>query len=90
MGSKTIVLFLGLLLATLVFITSEVTARDLVETSKKATTAEQKTNGVEDAKNGSEVYPGSGFGGNRGSGNGGGPNVEGRKFWDFGGGDCCQ
>lgn len=35
MGSKTIV-FLGLLLATLVFITSEVTARNLVETSKKA------------------------------------------------------
>ncbi|KAI8552086.1 hypothetical protein RHMOL_Rhmol06G0237500 [Rhododendron molle] len=51
MGSKTIV-FLGLL-ATVLLVTSEVTARDLTETSKQ-TTAKQ-TKGVEEAK-----HPGGG------------------------------
>ncbi|KAI8552072.1 hypothetical protein RHMOL_Rhmol06G0236000 [Rhododendron molle] len=48
MGSKTIV-FLGLL-ATVLLITSEVAARDLVETSKQTTTAAKQTKGVEEAK----------------------------------------
>ncbi|KAG5545682.1 hypothetical protein RHGRI_017982 [Rhododendron griersonianum] len=48
MGSKTIV-FLGLL-ATVLLVTSEVAARDLVETSKQTTTAAKQTKGVEEAK----------------------------------------
>ncbi|XP_058217916.1 glycine-rich protein-like [Rhododendron vialii] len=57
MGSKTFVL-LGLLLAAVLLITSEVTARDLVETSTPKETTDQTNNGVEDAK-----YYGGGPGG---------------------------
>ncbi|KAH7860134.1 hypothetical protein Vadar_009796 [Vaccinium darrowii] len=54
MGSKAIV-FLGLLLATVLLISSEATARDLAaadETSTFKETAGQTNNGVEDAKYG--------------------------------------
>ncbi|KAH7859521.1 hypothetical protein Vadar_002117 [Vaccinium darrowii] len=76
MGSKTIV-FLGLLLATLLLISSEVTARDLAaeETSTFKETAGQTNNGVEDAKYGGGYGggPGGGYGGGPGGGYGGGP-----------------
>ncbi|KAI8566872.1 hypothetical protein RHMOL_Rhmol02G0076100 [Rhododendron molle] len=97
MGSKTIV-FLGILLATVLLITSEVTARDLIETSREA----KLSNGVEDAKYGGRGHPGGRFGGNRGRGLGGGPGPssdggygEGKSIgsnWDNGGGDwwCCD
>ncbi|XP_058201626.1 glycine-rich protein DC7.1-like [Rhododendron vialii] len=96
MGSKTIV-FLGLLVAIVLLITSEVTARDLVETYKE-TNAEQ-INGVENAGGGG--HPGGKFGGNQGRAHGGGPDGgygggHGDRYgktWDNGGGDwgpCCR
>nr|CAN72295.1 hypothetical protein VITISV_041009 [Vitis vinifera] len=56
MGSKAFV-FLALLWAVLLLISSEVAARDLAETSteQEKTEAAAKTNGVDDAK-----YPGNG------------------------------
>ncbi|KAI3470075.1 hypothetical protein Pfo_026738 [Paulownia fortunei] len=71
MGSKAIV-FVGLLLATVLLISSEVAARELAETSNTVDTSKEaeKTNGadVNDAK-----YPGGGYGGYPGGGYGGYP-----------------
>ncbi|CBI28785.3 unnamed protein product, partial [Vitis vinifera] len=83
MGSKAFV-FLALLWAVLLLISSEVAARDLAETSteQKKTEVAAKTNGVDDAKypgyggypgGGNGGYPGGGYGGYPGGGNGGYP-----------------
>ncbi|GMN19338.1 hypothetical protein TIFTF001_049910 [Ficus carica] len=74
MASK-VFLLLGLLLAIVLIISSEVAARDLAETSteeKKVDAADEKANGVGDAKYGG--YPGGGGngGGYPGGGNNGG------------------
>ncbi|KAI8562620.1 hypothetical protein RHMOL_Rhmol03G0048900 [Rhododendron molle] len=93
MGSKAMV-FLGLFLAIALLISSEVTARDLAETtttSTTPTTADQQTNGIDDAKyhhggdgyhhgGGSYHHGGGGYhhGGGYGGGHGrGGYNEEG-------------
>ncbi|KAG5545705.1 hypothetical protein RHGRI_018000 [Rhododendron griersonianum] len=72
MGSKVIV-FLGLFLAIVLLITSEVTAKDLAETS----TSTEQTNGVEDAKYGGEHGRGGGHEGGRGGHGGRGGGYEG-------------
>ncbi|CAK9133402.1 unnamed protein product [Ilex paraguariensis] len=66
MGSKAF-LFLGLSMAIVLLITSEVAARELAETSTTNENTDE-TNGVDDAK-----YPGGGYGGNPGGGYGGYP-----------------
>ncbi|KAL6535234.1 hypothetical protein OROMI_026608 [Orobanche minor] len=45
MGSKMVAVFLGLLLATVLFISSEVEAKELADTSKTSKVAE-KTSGI--------------------------------------------
>ncbi|KAK2997878.1 hypothetical protein RJ639_025494 [Escallonia herrerae] len=70
MVSKAII-YLGLLLAIFLLISSEVAARDLAETATKSTINTEATkgaNGVKEAK-----YPGGGYGGYPGGGYGGYP-----------------
>ncbi|KAI3470073.1 hypothetical protein Pfo_026736 [Paulownia fortunei] len=69
MGSKAIV-FVGLFLATVLLISSEVAAREVAETSNTVDTSKEaeETNGaVNDAKY-PGAYPGSGHGGYGGGG----------------------
>ncbi|KAF3456034.1 hypothetical protein FNV43_RR00677 [Rhamnella rubrinervis] len=81
MGSKAF-LFLGLLLAIVLLISSEVSARDLAETSpdNKNVDAIGKPDGVSETQYGG--YPGGGYNGGRGGYNGGSPRHGG------GGGSC--
>ncbi|KAI3470074.1 hypothetical protein Pfo_026737 [Paulownia fortunei] len=89
MGSKVIV-FLGLFLAMVLLISSEVAARELAETSNAVDTsieAEETNGAVNDAK-----YPGGGYsggypGGGRG-GYGGGRGGYGGGRGGYGGGRC--
>nr|XP_027116945.1 glycine-rich protein-like [Coffea arabica] len=79
MGSKAI-LFLCLL-AVVLMIALEVTARDLAENTNAA---EKSTNGLEESK-----YPGGGYGGNPGGGYGGYPDGGyGGGRGGYGGGRC--
>ncbi|XP_058217919.1 dormancy-associated protein 2-like [Rhododendron vialii] len=69
MGSKAIV-SLGLFLAIVLLITSDVTAKDL---AAETSTSTEQTNGVEDAKYGAAGYDGGhGHGGGYEGGRGGG------------------
>ncbi|KAL3634508.1 hypothetical protein CASFOL_021562 [Castilleja foliolosa] len=94
MGSKVIMVLLGLFLATVLLISSEVAARELAETSNAVDTstnkeADEKTNEgeVNDAKygNGYGGNQGGGYGGNPGGGYGGNPGNGGGGYSGRGG-----
>nr|CEG62450.1 Glycine rich protein [Cucumis sativus] len=85
MSSKAFV-FLGLFLAFVLLLSSEVAARDLAETSSKTDNeATVETNGVEDAKYGRGGYD-RGYGGGHDRGYGGGRGGYGRGHYGGRGG----